>query len=163
MNPDGGSYNPNTFVTITAIPDSGYVFNGWSGDLDGDQNPSLIILNKDKSVTALFKQIISSIHANGTLAGQTKLGQNFPNPFSTETTIPFELNEASHIKISVLNMLMQEVCTLTDKHLLPGKYSTTWNGTDRSGNRIHTGIYFCKMESEFQLVQVKKIILQTLF
>jgi len=157
MNPEGGTYNSGAVVTITATPDSGYVFNGWSGDLAGDQNPTLIILNKDKSITALFRQIISSVQVNGEIE-QTKLGKNYPNPFSTETTIPFELKEAAQIKISVINNLGQEVCTLINKHLQPGKYTILWDGRDTNGTRVSEGIYFCQMESDFQLIQVGKIV-----
>jgi uncharacterized repeat protein (TIGR02543 family) len=158
MEPEGGIYNSGAFVYVTAVPDSGYVFNGWSGDLAGDQNPTLIILNKDKSITALFKQVISTPNTNDMFSGQTRLGQIYPNPFSTETTIPFELKEAAQIRISVINNLGQEVYTMINKHLQPGIYTIQWDGRDKSGTRVTEGIYFCQMESDKELVQVGKII-----
>jgi len=159
LEPDGGgTYNSGAFVYITAIPDSGYVFNGWSGDFTGEQNPALLTMNQNKNITALFKQIISTSTTNGMLSLQTRLGQIYPNPFSTETTIPFELKEASHIKISILNLSGQEVCTLINKQLSPGKHTILWDGSDKSGNRVTEGIYFCRMESDLQLVQVGKIV-----
>jgi hypothetical protein len=122
----------------------------------------LIILNKDKSITALFKQVISTANENDMFSGQTRLGQIFPNPFSSETTIPFELKDASHIKISVFNILRQEVSTLINEHLSPGKYAIQWDGRDKNGNRVTDGIYFCQMESDNQLVQVGKIVFRRL-
>lgn len=50
----GGIYNSITEVTLTAVPDPGYVFAGWSGDLSGAANPGTILVNTDKSVTASF-------------------------------------------------------------------------------------------------------------
>jgi len=113
-------------------------------------------MNQNKTITALFKQISTS-NANEIFSALTRLGQIYPNPFSTETTIPFELKEATNIKISVLNLLGQEVCTIINKHLQPGEYSINWDGSDISGNRVKEGIYFCKMESDFQTIQVEKI------
>ena len=60
--PQGGSINavpsppyyPNDLVTLTAIPNQGYVFDQWSGDLTGTQNPDTILMNGNKSVTATF-------------------------------------------------------------------------------------------------------------
>lgn len=155
--PEGGVYNSGTFVTLDAVPDSGYVFNGWSGSLTGEQNPALITMTQNKTITALFKQI-STANANDIFSAKTRLGQIYPNPFSTETTIPFEVKEASFIKISVLNLLGQEVCTIINKHLQPGEYSINWNGSDITGNRVTEGIYFCRMESDLQTIQVEKII-----
>ena len=35
LNPSGGTYNIRTVVTIEVMPDLGYIFTGWSGDLTG--------------------------------------------------------------------------------------------------------------------------------
>ncbi|MCB0289386.1 MAG: hypothetical protein KDH97_03935, partial [Calditrichaeota bacterium] len=54
LDPPGGIYDSTTVVTLTALPDSGYVFGGWSGDLGGSANPATLLLDADKNVTAIF-------------------------------------------------------------------------------------------------------------
>ncbi len=56
-NPSPGdhSYDAETQVDITAAPDSGYEFSGWSGDASGTTNPITITMDSDKSITATFK------------------------------------------------------------------------------------------------------------
>ncbi|MEO0225270.1 MAG: cellulase family glycosylhydrolase, partial [candidate division WOR-3 bacterium] len=56
LNPSGGSYTAGTQVTLTAQPNSGYIFSNWSGDLTGTQNPATIIMDSNKVVTANFSQ-----------------------------------------------------------------------------------------------------------
>jgi uncharacterized repeat protein (TIGR02543 family) len=163
LEPGGGTYNSGSFVTVTAIPDSGYVFNGWSGSVTGEQNPALITMNQNKNITALFKQVISTANTNEMVSGQTRLGQIYPNPFSTETTIPFELKEASHIKISVFNLLSQEICTIINTKFAPGKHEVSWDGKDKNGYRVSDGIYFCQIKSDLKLVQVEKMIFKSIF
>jgi hypothetical protein len=51
----GRAYNDGTVVTLTAVPNSGWLFKEWTGDLSGSQNPKTLIMNSDKSVTATFK------------------------------------------------------------------------------------------------------------
>ena len=41
-------------MTLTATPDPGFAFEGWSGDLSGSQNPATLTLDGDNSVTATF-------------------------------------------------------------------------------------------------------------
>ncbi len=59
LNPPGGTYNAGTMVTLTATPNSGYQFSGWSGDLSGSANPATITMNGNKNVTATFTEIPS--------------------------------------------------------------------------------------------------------
>jgi uncharacterized repeat protein (TIGR02543 family) len=47
-------YHYNDNVTLTAIPNTGYAFDHWSGDLTGSTNPTNIIMDGNKSVTAHF-------------------------------------------------------------------------------------------------------------
>ena len=54
VNPSGGDYDAGAMVTLTATPDAGYQFSGWSGDLTGAANPATITMNANKNVTANF-------------------------------------------------------------------------------------------------------------
>ncbi len=57
LNPSGGVYNENTVITLTAIPDPGWQFDGWSGDLSGAINPVTLTMDADKFVTATFSEV----------------------------------------------------------------------------------------------------------
>lgn len=52
--PSGGNYNLGSSVTLTAVPDSLYLFQSWGGDLSGTTNPLILIMDSDKTVTAEF-------------------------------------------------------------------------------------------------------------
>lgn len=54
--PDQPSYGQGQVVTLTAVPDLGYQFSGWSGALTGTTNPATITMNSDKTITANFTQ-----------------------------------------------------------------------------------------------------------
>ncbi len=57
--PAGGTYFHGTRVELTAVPDPGWVFGGWSGALGGQQNPDSLLVDGDKSVTATFLQVLA--------------------------------------------------------------------------------------------------------
>ena len=57
--PSGGAYDDGTVVTLTATPDAGFEFSGWSGDLSGSTNPATITMDANKTVTATFTEIPS--------------------------------------------------------------------------------------------------------
>jgi len=52
--PGYSRYDGGTVVPISATPSPGWVFDHWSGDLSGDTNPTSIIMDSDKTVTAVF-------------------------------------------------------------------------------------------------------------
>jgi uncharacterized repeat protein (TIGR02543 family) len=49
-------YASDTTVTLSATPDNGWTFSGWSGDLNGASNPISIIIDNNKAVTATYTQ-----------------------------------------------------------------------------------------------------------
>lgn len=55
IKPDQSTYICGETATLTAVPDAGYQFAGWSGDLTGTSNPASVVMNGDKTVTATFK------------------------------------------------------------------------------------------------------------
>ena len=52
--PSRNSYTDGEEVTLTAQPASGWSFSEWSGDLSGSNNSETIVMDQDKSVTAVF-------------------------------------------------------------------------------------------------------------
>ena len=52
--PDKSTYYYGEEVTLTAIPDTGYSFVSWSGDVFGSENPVGISMDSDKNITATF-------------------------------------------------------------------------------------------------------------
>ena len=55
--PGQEEYVEGTAVTLTAVPDEGYEFSGWSGDASGDTNPLDITMNANKNIAASFSEI----------------------------------------------------------------------------------------------------------
>lgn len=55
--PDKTAYLAGETVTLTAVPDPGYRFIGWSGSASGTSNPLTITMNANKTITALFEPI----------------------------------------------------------------------------------------------------------
>lgn len=54
LHPAGGVYEEGDVVELTAEADPGWEFSRWSGDLSGDANPESIVMDSNKTVTAVF-------------------------------------------------------------------------------------------------------------
>ncbi|WP_340103379.1 filamin/ABP280 repeat domain-containing protein [Rhodohalobacter sp. 8-1] len=52
--PDKLEYTAGEEVMLTAVPEDGWEFSQWSGDLSGSENPGTIIMDSDKQVTSRF-------------------------------------------------------------------------------------------------------------
>ena len=57
LDPPGGSYEAGTEVELTATPDTGWYFTGWSGALSGTASPTTLVMDTAKNVTATFAEI----------------------------------------------------------------------------------------------------------
>ena len=69
------------------------------------------------------------------------LGGNFPNPFSDNTNIPFQIQKAGHVYIEVINEVGKTVDILENRPLLPGNHMITWNSSN-----CPAGLYLCRMQ-----------------
>jgi predicted outer membrane repeat protein len=90
---------------------------------------------------------------------QTKLFNNYPNPFNPSTTIRYDLHEHADVIVQILNNKGQIVKTLVKQHIQPGNYSIIWNGINESGDQVSSGIYLYKMIVNGRTEEVKKCVL----
>jgi hypothetical protein len=88
--PDQPTYVLGTGVTLTAVPDAGYVFTGWSGDVPAGHetdNPLLVVMDQDRDITAGFVAPGAVTFDNFNRADETPLavGGNWQSPFGSGT------------------------------------------------------------------------------
>ncbi len=58
LDPPDGAYTYATEVTVEAVPYPGWVFDFWTQDLTGSQNPHTLIMDEEKSVSARFHNTV---------------------------------------------------------------------------------------------------------
>lgn len=90
------------------------------------------------------------------------LERNFPNPFNPETTIRYAVPEAADVSLIVYNILGQEIVTLANERHVPGFYVLRWNGQDRYGRGVASGVYLYRIQATGQtqtFTQVHKMLL----
>jgi len=106
-----------------------------------------------------------------------QLEQNYPNPFNPETKVPFVLGDElftdgrpARVTIRIFNVLRQFVASPTAlghslgeglpveelEYDIPGRYEAFWDGRDRSGAQVASGVYFVQLVVNGQ-AQVRKM------
>jgi hypothetical protein len=71
-----------------------------------------------------------------------RLSGGAPNPFSSTTTISYEIPVATHVRLAVFDALGREVAVLENGQMTPGKHSVLFDA-----GTLPPGLYFCRMES----------------
>ena len=79
--------NEGESITITAVPNEHWVFNGWGGDHTGSDNPATVLMDSDKSITALYKKreypLAITIEGKGTVKEEVIQSKSIDYPHGT--------------------------------------------------------------------------------
>jgi len=88
------------------------------------------------------------------------LKQNYPNPFNPSTTIEFGIPAQGHVRLTIYDVLGQEVQDVVNTELSAGNYSIIWNGLDENSRSVETGIYFARINANGSDQIVKMLLLK---
>ena len=89
-----------------------------------------------------------SFYGSNLVPNVYSLAQNYPNPFNPSTTIQYNLANDGFVSISIYNILGQRIRDLLTGHQLAGARKTVvWDGKDRHGNSVASGIYIYRIQS----------------
>lgn len=95
---------------------------------------------------------IVSVEEDVTSPSEFALFQNYPNPFNPTTTISYDLGLLSHVKLSIYNLLGEEIALLVDGYQDAGYHAVQFDGTN-----FASGVLFYRLETK-SLIQTKRML-----
>ena len=131
-----------------------------------ENNIGDVVVNEDGSFIITMEQsygyiAVKKISKNGNIGGKDssiktpnnnsskiyfQLFQNYPNPFNTSTKISYHLYESANICLSIYNLGGREIIRLVDSKQNRGYHQYLWNGHDKYGKAVSSGIYICRLQ-----------------
>ena len=94
---------------------------------------------------------------------QTNIHQNYPNPFNPTTTITYDIGLldglSQNVSINVYNLLGQNIATLVQDKDQIGQFKIQWDGYDKFGQQMSSGVYFVQLTTKTGIVKNKKMML----
>ncbi len=150
---DDGCENFRSTITWIAT-DTGYAYLKVRGFNGAGGNYTLAYDSRPVSVEQIDEGVSMTYSLN----------QNYPNPFNPRTEIEFSLAASSKVKITVYDLLGNEVNRLVDQNLHAGGFRTTWDGTNSNGTQMSSGTYLCLLVATPQngsqpFMQTRKLML----
>ncbi|MCK4652827.1 MAG: gliding motility-associated C-terminal domain-containing protein, partial [Candidatus Cloacimonetes bacterium] len=109
-------------------------------------------------------EVISNIQA----VDKYKLFQNYPNPFNPSGTITsrslftrirFDLKESAKVKLQIFNLRGQLIKILLEEEMDAGEQEAWWDGKNKNGKVVCSGIYFYSLEIDNKIFDTKKCLL----
>lgn len=74
--------------------------------------------------------------------------RSYPNPAGPATTIAYSVTEPGPVRLEIFDARGELLQVLEDAWREPGSYRAHWDGTDRSGNRVASGVYFYRITAD---------------
>lgn len=94
---------------------------------------------------------------NPVIPKNIELGQNYPNPFSVETVVPYKLNNQADIIINIYNILGEKVKTFKLGLQINGIHAVIWDGRNNFGNKVAPGIYLYQLLTKDEMLVNKMV------
>ena len=95
-----------------------------------------------------------------TIAQDFVLHQNYPNPFNPETNIRFDLGKDAKVQINIYNIKGQLVKELTNNRYTAGTHQLLWDGSNKVGNKVVSGLYFYQLKTNNTMQTRKMMFIQ---
>ncbi len=130
---------------------------------------------RDETLDIIFSEEVDSAALNGILIEQISTGvegassigeknfriyQNYPNPFNGETKIKIDNFSGEKLLFKIYDLLGREIYSETINSFEDGNKIISWNGMDKAGKNVNSGIYFYRVAGNAKSFSRKMIYLK---
>ena len=142
----------------------------WSSELSGTENTlnsvtltgagQAFIVGEGGDIIS-NKQIVTHLETNKekiAIPKKYNLYQNYPNPFNPTTTIEYSIPERTNVKLTVINIVGEEVAELVNQTMDAGNYSVVFDSHSGKVRNLPSGVYIYTLQAG-NFVTSKKMIL----
>ena len=102
--------------------------------------------------------VLTSVAPGAGVPATFALAQNYPNPFSSSTVVPYALRAQADIQVTIYDILGRVVKRIAVPAQSVGTHSVRWDGRNTFGQRVASGVYFYTLQAGSD-VQTRKMIL----
>ena len=129
--------------------------------MEFDENRLTLEHTSDDSLTTHTMSISATALSlvNNYMPESVNIEANYPNPFNPSTTIPVKVSQSDYIHINIFDSNGKLVKKLFNGELLIGQYSFRWNGLNEHNVLVGSGIYFCKIIKNNNILSSQKMVL----
>lgn len=93
-------------------------------------------------------------------SGDFSLTHAYPNPFSVHTTLECNVREPGRIDLEIIDCLGRRVRTFPSIGTAAGIIRMQWDGKDRNGSKVPSGLYLLKARSKASVRTLKLLYFQ---
>jgi len=105
-------------------------------------------------------QIPHLLRRNPRARAAPSMEQNYPNPFNPLTKIRYETGEDGPVIIRIYNVKGEMIRTVEAAFRKSGRYAVVWDGRDRNGHAVASGVYFCRLAAGGRTTTRKLVLLR---
>jgi outer membrane protein assembly factor BamB len=98
--------------------------------------------------------------SENTVPAKNSLLSPYPNPFNNTTKIRYTLKDQQNVKIAIYDMIGREVYSIYAKNQNNGYHEINWQGLDRAGKVLPSGLYIIKIETDSFQSSTKMMLLK---
>ena len=139
---------------------SDYAFNEWfAPDVGLVQRDNITLLGPLRYQLVSVGEAVS-IDPVQEIPRQLTLYQNYPNPFNPETRISYDVPLAGPVSLIIYDQRGGVVRELVDDYQGWGSHAVLWDGTNRNGSPVSSGVYFYQLYTQSEVVTRKMILLK---
>ena len=125
-----------------------------------DQNQELYICTFDGKIYRFKPTSVTGMRKSSLEVPESfRLGQNFPNPFNPDTTIPFRVQMPGMVEIQIFDINGKHIKTLLNERKDYGDYQVMWDGANENGHLQPSGVYFYKITVDQKYSEIKRMAL----
>ena len=138
----------------------------FSGDIDNDNHGDIVFTSagfgSDKPHIYFLEHDGSSELATDDIEDiipkSASLDQNYPNPFNPQTQFHYSLSKTENIYLAIYDLLGREIFTIHKGLQRAGNHNVQWTGVNNTGSFVPSGIYFCRLTSESDVLTKKMVL-----